>query len=340
MLSHAVWGNDTPSHTAPWRQPKYLTLLFAILCVFSLNVAAQTPYPSKTLRIIVPFPPGGAVDIVGRALAQPLSTALGQPVVVENKPGANGVIGTALVAKAEPDGYTVLLSALGAITVIPHVRDVGYDPLKSLIPVTQAVRLALVWLARSNLQAKTMADLITLEKSGTKLSVGHSGNGSPNHLALEQFNLLAGTHLNSVPYRGESPALTDLMGGQIDLAVITLVAATAPLNAGNIKLLATSGSSAPQSMPQLHTVAESAGLKGYWAEAWQGIFVPAGTPKEIVERLNSEIVKILHSPEVSKFLLERGTEPVGNSVREFAELVQAESVKYGELAKKIGLQLD
>jgi tripartite-type tricarboxylate transporter receptor subunit TctC len=301
---------------------------------------AQTPYPSKPVRIVVPFPPGGAVDIVGRALAQHLSTAFGQPVVVENKPGANGVIGSALVAKAEPDGYTLLLSALGAITVIPHVRDVGYDPLKSLMPVTQAVRLSLVWLARPGLEAKTMADLIKLDKAGVKLSAGNSGNGSPNHLAIEQFNLMAGTNLTSVPYRGESPALTDLMGGQIDLAVITLVAATVPLNAGSIKLLATSGTKAPQSMPQLATVASATGLTEYSAEAWQGIFLPAGTAPAIVNRLNTEIVKILHSPEVSKFLLDRGTEPVGNSVSEFSALVQTEFVKYGTLAKTIQLKVE
>ncbi len=313
-------------------------LLSLILIPFA--TLAQTPYPSKPIRIVVPFPPGGAVDIVGRALAQHLSTAFAQPVVVENKPGANGVIGSAVVAKAEPDGYTLLLSALGAITVIPHVRDVGYDPLKSLMPVTQAVRLSLVWLARPGLDAKTMADLIKLDKAGVKLSAGNSGNGSPNHLAIEQFNLMAGTKITSVPYRGESPALTDLMGGQIDLAVITLVAATVPLNAGSIKLLATSGSKAPQSMPQLATVAGSTGLTEYSAEAWQGVFVPAGTPPEIVTRLNAEIVKILHSPDVSKFLLDRGTEPVGNSVSEFSALVQTEFVKYGELAKKIQLKVE
>jgi tripartite-type tricarboxylate transporter receptor subunit TctC len=301
---------------------------------------AQTPYPSKPVRIVVPFPPGGAVDIVGRALAQHLSTVFGQPVVVENKPGANGVIGAALVAKAEPDGYTLLLSALGAITVIPHVRDVGYDPLKSLMPVTQAVRLSLVWLAKPGLEAKTMADIIKLDKAGVKLSAGNSGNGSPNHLAIEQFNLMAGTNITSVPYRGESPALTDLMGGQIDLAVITLVAATVPLNAGSIKLLATSGTKAPQSMPQLATVAGATGMTEYSAEAWQGVFVPAGTAPAIVNRLNAEIVKILQSPEVSKFLLDRGTEPVGNSVSEFAALVQTEFVKYGTLAKKIQLKVE
>ena len=314
--------------------------LIVSLLLIPFTTWAQTPYPSKPVRIIVPFPPGGAVDIVGRALAQHLSTVFGQPVVVENKPGANGVIGSALVAKAEPDGYTLLLSALGAITVIPHVRDVGYDPLKSLMPVTQAVRLSLVWLARPGLEAKTMADLIKLDKAGVKLSAGNSGNGSPNHLAIEQFNLMAGTNLTSVPYRGESPALTDLMGGQIDLAVITLVAATVPLNAGSIKLLATSGTKAPQSMPQLATVAAATGLTEYSAEAWQGVFVPAGTPPDIVNRLNAEIVKILHSPEVSKFLLDRGTEPVGNSVSEFAALVQTEFVKYGALAKKIQLKVE
>lgn len=314
--------------------------LVVALILIPFAAWAQTPYPSKPIRIIAPFPPGGAVDIVGRTLAQHLSTSLGQPVVVENKPGANGTIGSALVAKAEPDGHTLLLSSVGAITIIPHVRDVGYDPLNGLIPVTQAVRLSLMWLARTGLEAKTMADLIKLDKAGVKLSAGTSGNGSPNHIAIEQFNLMAGTRIIAVPYRGESPALTDLMGGQIDLAVITLVAAAVPLNTGSIKLLATSGSKAPPTIPQLPTVAESAGLTEYSVEAWQGVFVPAGTAPEIVKRLNAEIVKILRTPEVSKFLLDRGSEPVGSSVSEFSALVQSEFVKYGTLAKKIQLKVE
>ena len=317
-----------------------LRALIAALLLMPLVVCAQTPFPSKPIRIIAPFPPGGAVDIVARTLAQHLSTALGQPVLVENKPGANGTIGSALVAKAEPDGHTLLLSSVGAITIIPHVRDVGYDPLKGLMPVTQAVRLSLMWLARPGLEAQTMADLIKLDKAGVKLSAGTSGNGSPNHIAIEQFNLMAGTRIIAVPYRGESPALTDLMGGQIDLAVTTLVASAAPLKAGSIKLLATSGSKAPPTIPQLPTVAESTGLIEYSVEAWQGVFVPAGTAPDIVNRLNTEIVKIVHSPDVSKFLLDRGSEPVGTSVSEFSALVQTEFVKYGTLAKKIQLKVD
>lgn len=317
-----------------------LRALIAALLLMPFVVCAQTPFPSKPIRIIAPFPPGGAVDIVARTLAQHLSTALGQPVLVENKPGANGTIGSALVAKAEPDGHTLLLSSVGAITIIPHVRDVGYDPLKGLMPVTQAVRLSLMWLARPGLEAQTMADLIKLDKAGIKLSAGTSGNGSPNHIAIEQFNLMAGTRIIAVPYRGESPALTDLMGGQIDLAVTTLVASAVPLKAGSIKLLATSGSKAPPTIPQLPTVAESTGLIEYSVEAWQGVFVPAGTAPDIVNRLNTEIVKIVHSPDVSKFLLDRGSEPVGTSVSEFSALVQTEFVKYGTLAKKIQLKVD
>lgn len=317
-----------------------LRALIAALLLMPFVVCAQTPFPSKPIRIIAPFPPGGAVDIVARTLAQHLSTALGQPVLVENKPGANGTIGSALVAKAEPDGHTLLLSSVGAITIIPHVRDVGYDPLKGLMPVTQAVRLSLMWLARPGLEAQTMADLIKLDKAGVKLSAGTSGNGSPNHIAIEQFNLMAGTRIIAVPYRGESPALTDLMGGQIDLAVTTLVASAVPLKAGSIKLLATSGSKAPPTIPQLPTVAESTGLIEYSVEAWQGVFVPAGTAPDIVNRLNTEIVKIVHSPDVSKFLLDRGSEPVGSSVSEFSALVQTEFVKYGTLAKKIQLKVD
>jgi len=319
-----------------WNLLKQIAIAATFL--FSAGVAAQGAYPSKPVRLIVPFPPGGAVDIVARAISEPLAKALGQSVVVENKAGANGTIGVSYVANSPPDGYNIVLSALGAITVIPHVREVGYDPLKSLQPVSQAVSLALVWVARSDLDVKDMEDVIKLAKSGKQLTVGTSGNGSPNHLAVEQLNQMAGVNLTHVPYKGEGPALADLMGGQIDLVVTTLVAATAPLDSGRIKAVGAAGSKPPKNLPNLKTVAES-GVPGYSAEAWQGLFVAAGTPEPVVKRLNTEIVKILHSKDVGEFLSKRGTEPVGNSVEEFTQYITDEFNKYGALAKKINLKL-
>jgi len=320
-----------------WGLIKHLAIAAAL--TLSANVAAQSTYPSGPVHLIAPFPPGGAIDIVARTISEPLAKALGQPVVVENRPGANGTIGVANVANSQPDGHNLVLSALGAITIIPHVRDVGYQPLQSLQPITQAVSLALVWVARSDLDVKDMEDVIKLAKSGEHLTVGTSGNGSPNHLAVEQLNHMAGLKLTHVPYKGEGPALTDLMGGQIDLVVTTLVAASAPLESGRIKAVGAAGAKPPVAMPNLRTVADS-GVPGYSAEAWQGVFAPAGTPEPIVKQLNAEIVKILHSKEVNAFLLNRGTEPVGNSVEDFTRYITDEFNKYGELAKAINLQLN
>jgi len=320
---------------------RFVKFSLAAIAALSLagNALAADAYPSKPVTLIVPFPPGGAVDIVGRAVAQKLSKDIGQPVIVENKPGANGVVGAEFVARAQPDGYTALLSALGAITIIPNVRKVGYDPLKDLVPVTQAVSLALVWVARPDFPAKTIPELIALDKSGKKLSAGSSGNGSPNHLALESFNQMAGTHILHVPYRGEGPALADLMGGQIDLVVTTLVAASGPLASGRIKALAAAGAKPPESMPDLPTIA-SQGVPGYEAEAWQGVFLPAGTPAPVVDGLNAALVKVLHSPEIRDYLAKNGTEAVGNSAAEFGAFIRKESAKYGKLARDINLRLN
>ena len=320
---------------------RFIKFSLSIIAALSLSgqVLAADSYPSKPIKLVVPFPPGGAVDIVGRAIAQELSRDVGQSVIVENKPGANGVVGAEYVARAQPDGYTVLLSALGAITIIPNVQKVGYDPLKDLIPVTQAVSLALVWVTQQDFPAKTIPQLIALDKTGKKLSAGSSGNGSPNHLALEAFNQMAGTHILHVPYRGEGPALADLMGGQIDMVVTTLVAASGPQAGGRIKALAAAGAKAPESVPDLPTIA-SQGVKGYEAQAWQGVFVPAGTPAPIVDKLNAALVKVLHSPKIRDYLAKNGTEAVGNSAEEFGMFIRKESDKYGKLARDINLRLN
>ncbi|MDB6002766.1 MAG: LacI family transcriptional regulator [Rhizobacter sp.] len=311
----------------------------AAMLATAFAAGAQDAYPSKPIRLVIPFPPGGAVDIVGRIVAPKLSQAIGQPVVIDNKAGANGTIGADFVAKSAPDGYTVLLSALGAITVIPQVQKVAYDPLKDLVPVTQAVSLTLAWVAKSDGKLRSIADLMKLDKAGGKFSAGTSGNGSPNHLSIELFNQMAGAHIQHVPYRGEGPALTDLLGGQIDLVVTTVVSAAPFLAAGNIVALATGGTKRAVSLPEVPTMAEQ-GLAGYEADAWQGFFVPAKTPKEVTAQLQAELSKILHSPEVRDYLTARGTDPVGNTSEEFDSQVRKEYDRYGKLIRAINLKLE
>jgi len=300
---------------------------------------AQEAYPTKPIRLVVPFPPGGAVDIVGRLIAPRLSAALGQNVLVDNKGGANGTLGTDIVAKAPPDGYTILLSALGSITVIPQIQRVGYDPLQDLTPITQAVSLTLAWVGKADGKVRSAQDLLRMGKAGEKLSAGTSGNGSPNHLAIEQFNQMAGSKIVHIPYRGEGPALTDLLGGQIDLVMTTVVSAAPFIKDGRIIALATGGVTRSASLPNVPTVAES-GLPGYEADAWQGFFVPAKTPRHIAVRLQQELSRILQSQEVRDYLSARGTEAVGKSSEDFERKVRSEHAKYGKLVRDINLKLE
>ncbi|MBN9425459.1 MAG: tripartite tricarboxylate transporter substrate binding protein [Burkholderiales bacterium] len=314
--------------------------VLALATVTAVAAHAQDAYPeNRPIRLVVPFPPGGAVDIVGRLIAPKLSEALGQNVVVENRGGANGTIGTGIVAKSAPDGHTILLSALGSITIIPQVQRVGYDPLKDLTALTQAVSLTLAWVSKSEGKVRSAQDLIRQAKAGATLSAGTSGNGSPNHLAIAQFNQLTGSRIAHVPYRGEGPALTDLLGGQIDLVVTTVVAAAPFIKDGRVVPLATGGSTRAASLPNVPTLQE-AGISGYEADAWQGFFVPAATPRPIAERLQRELSKILKSAEVREFLTSRGTDPVGNTSEEFERKVRSEYDKYGKLIRAIDLKLE
>lgn len=318
-----------------WRRCGAIALL---ALAAASGARAADAYPDRPIHLVIPFPPGGAVDIVGRVIAPKLQAALGQSVIVDNRPGANGTIGVDFVSKAKPDGYTVLLSALGAITIIPHAQKVGYDPLADLVPVTQAVSLTLAWVAKPTHPQATFADVVKTAQGGKMLTAGTSGIGSPNHLAIEELNKMAGTHITHVPYRGEGPALSDLLGGQIDMVVTTVVAAAPFLKSGQIVALSQGGTARADSLPNVPTVAE-AGIKGYEADAWQGFFLPAKTPAPIVQRLQAELAKILHDPQTQAFLKDRGTDPVGNSSAEFAAHVRSESERYGQLAKAIDLKM-
>jgi tripartite-type tricarboxylate transporter receptor subunit TctC len=310
-----------------------LSFTASALCV------AQESYPTKPVRLIVPFPPGGAADVVGRVVAVKLSQSLGQNVVVENKAGANGTIGAGYVAKAAPDGYTLLLSTLGPITVIPQVQKVAYDPIKDLEPVTQAVSLTLGWFSKRGKGPKSVAELLALDRAGARLSVGTSGSGSPNHLAVLQLNQFAGTHLTHIPYKGESPAIADLVGGQIDLVVTTVVSAAPFLSTGDVQALAVGGTKRAHSLASVPTMAE-AGVAGYEADAWQGFFVPAKTPRPIKERLQRELAKILKSDEIREYLGVRGTDSVGDSSEAFEAMIRREYVRYGNLIGAVDLKLD
>lgn len=312
--------------------------LLAILLL--LRGAAAQPFPERPIRLVIPFAPGGAADAVGRTIARYLPDRLGQPVVAENRPGGNGVIGVDAVAKAPPDGHTVVLSALGALVVNPHLMRTPYDPLADLAPVTLAVRNPLVLVANPSLPARDVRGLLELARARPgQLGVGSSGTGSTNHLAIELLNLMSGAHLLHVPYRGEGPAMTDLVGGQIPLVLTTIVAARGHLEGGRAVMLATASAERTALLPDVPTVAES-GVPGYAAEAWLGVLAPARTPAAILARLNAEIVAVLHQPEVTAALRGQGAEVTAGSAEAFATYLRDEYEKYGRLVRRLELKLE
>lgn len=313
---------------------KLLRVIVGLVFVCFAAFAQAQAYPVKPVRLIIPFPPGGAGDIVGRAVALDLSRSLGQPVISENRAGANGVIASEYVAKAPPDGYTVLMTSPGPMSILPHLGKLPFDPVKHFLPVTLAVINPLVIMAHPSMPVKTIPDLIALAKSGRTLNAGHSGNGGPSHLAIALLNALGKVNINPIPYKGEAPALTEFMGGQIELAVVTLVATLPHVKSGRIKLLAATSAWRPSAMPDLPTVAE-VGLPGYRSDAWLGFLVPQGTPSDIVTRLNAEIVNYVKSPEFKR--ITHGSDPIGNTTEEFATFIREESARNAWVIKAAGI---
>ncbi len=294
----------------------------------------------RAIRLVIPFAPGGAADATARVVARHLPERLGVAVVAENRPGGNGMIGVDAVAKAAPDGSSIVLSALGALVVNPHVMRMSYDPLADLAPVTLAVRNPLVLVANPSLPAADLPALLALARQRPgEFSVGSSGIGSTNHLAIEMLNLMAGLRLTHVPYRGEGPAMTDLVGGQIQMVMTTIVAARGHIEGGRARVLATAAAARTAIMPEVPTIAE-AGVPGYAADAWLGFLAPGGTPAAVVERLHGAITAVLRLPEVAAQLRGQGADIVAGTPAEFAAYLRAEHEKYGRLVRQVQLRME
>ena len=303
----------------------------------SLLAAPAVRAQDRAIRLIIPFAPGGAADNTGRTIARHLPPLLGVPVVAENRPGGNGMIGVDAAAKAAPDGTTIVLSALGALVVNPHIMRTPYDPLADLAPVTLAVRNPLVLVANAAQPAKTMAAMLALARAKPgELAVGSSGTGSTNHLAFELLNLMANVRLTHVPYRGEGPAMTDLVGGQIAMVMTTIVAARGHIEGGRAIVLATAASAPTPILPGVPTIAET--VPGYASDAWLGILAPARTPPAVLARLNGAIGEVLRQPEVAAQLRQQGSDPAPGSAEEFATYLRAEYEKYGRLVRQVDLK--
>jgi tripartite-type tricarboxylate transporter receptor subunit TctC len=296
---------------------------------------AEGEYPARPIRMLVGFAPGGGTDTTARALTPKLGERLGQQVIVDNRPGAAGNIATDLTTKAPPDGYTILMGTIAALAINPTLYgNLPYDPLKDLEPVTRAVDSTNILVVHPSIPAKTVKDLIALSKSKS-LNGGSSGVGGAGHLALELFNVLAGTKITHVPYKGGGPAMTDLLGGQINLIFATAASAVPHIKSGKINALAVTTSNRSKLVPDLPTVAE-AGLKGFEANNWYGVVVPAKTPKPIIDRLNREFTAVLKMPEIQDILFKQGLDAAPSTPEAFGAYIKAETAKWAKVIKVSG----
>ncbi|MCC2673985.1 MAG: tripartite tricarboxylate transporter receptor family protein [Ramlibacter sp.] len=311
----------------------------AVAAPLALPAFAQA-FPSRPLRLVVPFPAGGIVDVTARQLGQKLSESLGQPVVVDNRAGAGGSVGTDFVAKSAPDGYALLM-AFDTHAVNPHIykSNLRYDTFKDLVPVSAVGSIPLLFAAPPSLPANTIAELVQLAKSKPgALSYGSVGAGSSGHLAAEQFKLLSGTSMVHVPFKGGAPALQAILGEQIQLLVFAAGAAVPLVRSGKVKALAVAGTRRSAALPNVPTMAES-GYPQLNAGAWMGIVAPAGTPAPIVAQLNAAIAKALKDPVMSASLADQAVELASSSPAEFGTFIRAEHEKWGKLIADAKLDL-
>jgi len=299
------------------------------------QAALAQAWPAKPIRFIVSFPPGGSADIIARTLAQKLSESLGQQVLADNRPGAGGNIGVDLAAKSAPDGYTIVLGAAGAIAINQSLMgSLPYDPQKDLAPIALLATIPIVLAVNPATAAGSVRELIVLAKA-KPLAFASAGNGTAMHLAGELFKLKAGVDLQHVPYKGSGPAVTDLMGGQVPVAFVDLSSALPHIRSGKVRALAVASGKRTITAPEIATIAES-GIPGYDAVGWFGLFAPAGTPREIVNKLNAEVQRIMQLPEVRDRALAAGAEPAAGTPEEFAAYIRTEIPKWAEVVKVSG----
>lgn len=318
--------------------------LAALLCLGALagGAAAARDWPSQAVRIVLPYPPGGASDVTARLLGHQLGQALDASVVVENRPGANGIIANELVAKSAADGYTVLMANLGPNAINPAVyARLPYDTARDFAPVILTTKVPLLIVAAADSPITNLAQLIALarEKPG-KVSFGSAGNGSGSHLAGELLAMSTGTRLLHVPYKGDAPALTDLMSNQLTVALPTALAGVPHVKSGKLRALAVTSQARIPSLPDVPTVAEALGLGGFEAVSWGGLMVPAGTPAPIVARINAETNKALQMPDIRAKLSAQGAEVIGGTPEDFGSFLRSELSKWKRVAEAAKVRLE
>ncbi len=319
-----------------------LAALLAVLAAPLLlggGPARADQYPMKPVRMIVPFPPGGPTDIVARLIAKEMVKGLGQPIVVENIPGAGGNIGASAAARAAPDGYTMLLATLQNVGINPHLFKLDFDPAVDLAPVSMVVKNPNVLLANPGLPANDLRELIAYAKANPDaVAFASSGNGSSTHLSGELMNRMAGLKMIHVPYKGSAPALIDLMGGQVQISFDNVVSAYPHIKAGKVKPIAVTIRERVSSLPDVPTMHES-GLPGFETAGWSAVMVPARTPAAVIDRLNAEVRRVLELPEIRDRLVSDGAYPAPSSPQEFAEILRQETRRWGEVIRDAGIKL-
>ena len=298
-------------------------------------------YPSRPVRMIVPFPPGGSTDIMARALAQKLTERLGQQVIVDNRGGAGGTIGMNIAAKAPPDGYTLMMSTSITHTVgVSLYSKLPYNVLTDFAPITMAASVPLLLVVNPSVPAKSVRDLIALAKAKPgQLNYASPGNGTSGHLAAEMFKSMAGVDIVHVPYKGGGPAIVDLIGGQVQMLILSAVATLPQVKSGKLRALALTGLTRSPDLPNVPTVSES-GLPGYEVVLWYGTFAPAKTPAAVITHLNQEVVKIMQSPEMRARLASEGGRPMGNTPEQFQEIIKADVARWAKVVKDAGIRVE
>jgi tripartite-type tricarboxylate transporter receptor subunit TctC len=327
-------------------QPKRRSFALAVAAAGALALApfavqAQAAFPSKALTIIVPFSAGGTTDILARVVGQYMSKDLGQPVIIDNRAGAGGNIGAQMVARAAPDGYTLLMGTVGTHAINQSLyKKMAFDPIKDFAPLTRVALVPNLLVANPGQPYKNVKELIAYAKANPgKVTFASSGSGTSIHLSGEMFSQMAGVEMQHIPYKGSAPALTDLLGGQTAIMFDNMPSVIGHVKAGKLRPLAVTTPQRSPALPDVPTIAE-AGVPGYSATSWFGLLAPANTPAPVIAKLNASILKALADPEVKKKMAEQGAEPHGEKPEQFAEFIRSETAKWGQTVKKSGATAD
>jgi tripartite-type tricarboxylate transporter receptor subunit TctC len=319
---------------------RLFTIAIAAVIAIGASVPASAQYPSRPIKLVVTFPPGGSTDILARAMQPYLEKQLGQPVVIDNRPGAGGDLGVDAVAKSAPDGYTIGIGAAGALAVNISLKPkMPYDPVKDLAPITLLTAIPFVMIAEASFPGKTVADVVSYAKAEPqKASIGHGGNGTAMHLSSELFNHLAGVKIPLVPYKGSGPATQDVLAGHIPFAIVDVPSSQGLIRQGKIKALGVTGTKRDRNLPDVPTFVE-AGIKDYDSIGWFGLIAPAGTPAPVIKKLNEVFVGAMNDPEVRERISALGAEAMPTTPEQFGAFIRSEIDKWAKVIKAAGVKL-